>query len=103
MKKNLNKEDYPQPYYKPPKIFSIILLTSCEGEAVLSSIDKLRLGLVSNCRLEYNHTFSEGDVINIRTESDLRVDGFDGSPFFLHCYHIDRVRSVVESVLNKFF
>ena len=79
--KNLNKEDYPQPYYKPPKIISSILLKSCKGEAALFSIDKLRLGLISNCKIECNNKFSEGDVINIRTETDKRVEDFVAIPF----------------------
>ena len=74
LKKKLNKEDYLQPYHKSPKILSSILSTSCKGEAVLFSIDKLKIRLVANCKYENNKTVSEGDVINIRTETEQRVN-----------------------------
>ena len=80
LKKKLNKEDYPQPYYKPPKILSTILSSSCKGGGVFFSIDELRIGNIFSCKYEYNKTLSEGDIINIRTDQDVDIEGFD-SPF----------------------
>ena len=40
--KHLNKEDYMQPYYKPPKILSSFLSTSSKSMGVVFSIDKLK-------------------------------------------------------------
>ena len=54
--KYLNKEDYPQPYYKPPRILSSILTDSCKGGIVSFSIDKLKMGLVFNCTYKNNET-----------------------------------------------
>ena len=66
--KKLNEDDYPQPYYNPPKIIYSILIDEFKGVTVDYVADKLKIGqIIRIINNQDDRRLSEGDVINIET------------------------------------
>ena len=68
--KNLNEEDYPQPYHNTPKIISSILTDKFKGRGVRFVNDVFNFGIIFRAINQDDGTLSEGDVINIEAIRD---------------------------------
>ena len=71
--KHLNEEDYPQPYYNPPKIISSILIDEFKGVAVGFN-DEIKIGTIIRIINQDDRTLLEGNVINIEIDEFNRPD-----------------------------
>ena len=87
--KNLNEEDYPQPYYNPPKTISSILIDKFKGVRVGFSVDKIKVGGIFRIINQDDRTLLEGDVINIeigelnKPDNNIFIERFSCNITFL--------------------